>query len=801
MPKDLIIVESPAKVRTLAAFLGKSYDIRASMGHVRDLPKNRLGVDVESDFAPSYTVIPERKHVIGGLRTAAKGSRHVFLASDPDREGEAIAWHLSEALGLRNAQRIEFHEITQRAVQEAIDHPRPLNQDRVNAQQARRVLDRLVGYKISPLLWKKVQKNLSAGRVQSVAVRLIVDREREIQAFVTDEYWSIAARLTPQGKEFPFLARLVRVDGKKAELRNREEADAVLRSLGYRLEEREEGFGATPLNGESHTWTVGEVSRREQRRNPQAPFITSTLQQEASRKLGFSNRRTMQAAQQLYEGIALGTQGHVGLITYMRTDSVSVAQEAQAEARHYITGRFGPEYLPTAPRKYKSAKAAQEAHEAIRPTSVQRHPTDLKGHLSDDQFRLYTLIWQRFLASQMASAVFDVTTVDIPVRTLLFRATGRVMKFDGYMKLYIEGRDEESDDDETRRLPDMRAGDNLDLLGLLPEQHFTEPPPRYTEATLVKAMEERGIGRPSTYAQIITTIQERDYVALQEKRFRPTDLGCVVTDQLVKHFPKILNVDFTAEVEQELDDIASGERHWVAVLDEFYGPFVQALAAAEQTMERLKPQAEPTDVKCPDCGSPMVIRMSRRGKFMGCSAYPKCKKTLPLEEEGADVAGDGAAPDAGPSPDCPKCGRPTQLRQGRYGPFYGCTGYPECKTIIDPKRPEPKELGIPCPTGCGGALAEKRSRFGKTFYGCNRYPDCKFAAWDRPTEQRCATCGYPMGERSFRGQVTGLRCTNEACPTVPQNGKQGGGVKGAKTKKTVTRQKAGASHGKRGAPK
>jgi DNA topoisomerase-1 len=705
MPKDLIIVESPAKTKTLAAFLGSSYQVMASMGHVRDLPKSKLGVDVEKDFAPSYTVIPERKSILNDLKRAAKASRNVYLASDPDREGEAIAWHLKEALGLDNARRIQFNEITQRAVQEALQHPRELNAPRVDAQQARRVLDRLVGYKISPLLWKKVQKNLSAGRVQSVAVRLIVDREREIEAFVPVEYWSITARLTPFEKEFAFNAKLIEQGGKKIELHNEAEANAVLAAL---------------KGGE---WKVGAIKKREQRRQPAAPFITSTLQQEAARKLGFSSKRTMQTAQQLYEGVQLGGQGHVGLITYMRTDSVHVSQEAQAEARDFIQKTYGAEYVPAAPRQYKAKKGAQEAHEAIRPTSVLRRPEAVKPHLSADQFRLYTLIWQRFVASQMEAAVLDVTSVDILVNGYTFRATGSVVKFQGFMALYTEGRDEPNPDEEDEKapLPPLTVGQLLKLLELLPRQHFTEPPPRYSEATLVKALEERGIGRPSTYAAIISTILERNYVQLEEKRFRPTELGSVVNDLLVKHFPKILDVAFTAHVEEELDDIAEGERKWVDVLKEFYGPFEQALGAAEQQMERVKPQPQVTDQECP------------------------------------------------------KCGRPMLLRQGRFGEFLGCSGYPECKTIIDPKRTEPKELGVACPTGCGGQLVEKRSRRGKVFYGCNRYPECSFAAWDKPTDQTCPTCGYPMGERTFRGRAAGLRCINKECPTVATNGRNGAG--------------------------
>jgi DNA topoisomerase-1 len=703
MPKDLIIVESPAKTKTLAGFLGNSYRILASMGHVRDLPKSKLGVDVEAGFEPSYTVIPERKQVLAELKKAAAESRSVYLASDPDREGEAIAWHLVEALNLKNARRIQFNEITARAVQEALQHPREINTARVNAQQARRVLDRLVGYKISPLLWKKVQKNLSAGRVQSVAVRLIVDREREIQAFVPEEYWSITARLTPFDREFPFDAKLIEQGGKKLELHNEAEAQTVLAAL------------------DGAEWKVRGIKKREQRRNPAAPFITSTLQQEAARKLGFSSRRTMMAAQHLYEGVDLGGEGHVGLITYMRTDSVHVSQEAQAEARTFIEKQYGPEYVPKAPRQYKSKKGAQEAHEAIRPTSVLRRPEQVKAHLNSDQFRLYTLIWQRFVASQMEAAVLDVTSVDIQAADYTFRATGSVVKFAGFMVLYTEGRDDAAEEDESRApLPELTVDQLLKLLALTPRQHFTEPPPRYSEATLVKALEERGIGRPSTYATIISTITDRGYVQLEEKRFHPTDLGFVVNDQLVKHFPQILDVDFTAGVEDKLDEIAEGDRQWVEVLQEFYNPFEVALQTAEEQMERVRPEPKVTDEVCPNCGKPML------------------------------------------------------LRSGRYGEFLGCSGYPECKTIVNPKQ---QELGVPCPVpGCTGQLAEKRSRRGQVFYGCNRYPECSFAAWDKPTDEKCVTCGYPKGERVFHGRKLGLRCINKECPTNATNGKNGEGL-------------------------
>jgi len=781
--KDLIIVESPAKTKTLSSFLGGNYEIRASMGHVRDLPKSKLGVDPEHSFEPSYTVIPERRSIIADLKKAAKSCRNVYLASDPDREGEAIAWHLAEVLEVPDAQRIEFNEITARAVQEALLHPRSINVDRVNAQQARRVLDRLVGYKISPLLWKKVQKNLSAGRVQSVAVRLVVEREREIAAFISTEYWSVGARLTPQGASFPFDAKLAQIGGKKAELGNREETEGVLGRLGYGLREREDGkWEAFAVRGSGPEWKVTDVRRREQKKNPSPPFITSTLQQEAARKLGFSARRTMQTAQQLYEGVELGEHGHVGLITYMRTDSVAVSQDAQTESRSYIQQRFGAEFMPAAPRQYKARKGAQEAHEAIRPTSVFRTPDQMKEHLSSDQFRLYQLIWLRFMASQMAAAVFDVTTVDIGVLDMLFRATGRVVKFEGFMVLYTEGRDDrtveeqEEDAEEGRRIPDLSPGRLLELLGLSPGQHFTEPPPRFTEATLVRALEEKGIGRPSTYAQILSTIIERNYVTLEEKRFRPTDLGCVVNDQLVRHFPGVVSADFTAEIEQHLDDIAEGERGWVEVLHEFYDPFQEALARAETEMERIKPEAEPTDIPCPECGKPMFIRSSRYGKFLGCSGFPECRHTMQLAPDGSVPNADGstAEGEAPETMECPNCGKPMQQRKGRFGDFWGCTGYPDCKTIVDPKKkdlpPPDPDFSMPCPrAACDGTVTAKRSHRGTIFYGCSNYsskPKCEYVAWSRPQpEHPCEVCGFPKAEKVYRGNSQGLKCTNADCST------------------------------------
>ena len=696
MAKSLIIVESPAKTRTLRNFLGPDYNIEASMGHVRDLPKSKLGVDVENSFEPQYIPIRERREVIKKLKAAAKKADTVYLASDPDREGEAIAWHLKESLGLDNVKRIRFNEITASAVKEALEDANEINCGLVNAQQARRVLDRLVGYKLSPLLWRKVKRNLSAGRVQSVAVRLICDREREIIDFVPVEYWSITALLTPIDKEHLFSAKLISRGGEKLEIHSQQESDDLLKAL------------------EGAQYVVENVKKSQKRRNPAAPFITSTLQQEASRKLGFSARRTMTVAQQLYEGIELAADGHVGLITYMRTDSTRVSKEAQDEAREYIKEHYGTEYMPDKPRQIKR-KGSQDAHEAVRPTSVYRHPDKVKASLSSDQFRLYRLIWQRFLASQMSTALFDVVSVDIAAKDMIFRATGSTVKFQGFMKVYTEGKDDSAvvADEEQPPLPELVKDQLLDLRDLTPDQHFTEPPPRFTEATLVRALEEKGIGRPSTYAAIISTIQDRKYVELLEKKFRPTELGFIVTDQLVKHFPNILSVEFTAGIENKLDTVEEGKLDWVQLLSDFYGPFEKDLEAAQENMERVKIEPKESDVLCPNCGKKMLIR------------------------------------------------------EGRFGEFLGCAGYPECKTAM----PITKPLDVKCPTCGEGDLVEKKSRKGKVFYGCNRYPDCAFVTWDKPTNKHCPQCNGLLGERRFRGKLSGYRCTNPECDYQSTRGK------------------------------
>jgi len=756
MGKTLIIVESPAKTKTLKNFLGKDYMVEASMGHVRDLPQKELGVDIENDFTPKYVRISDRKDVIKKIAEAAKKADSVLLASDPDREGEAISWHLAQALQIKNAKRIEFNEITRSAVENAIQHPREIDMKRVDAQEARRILDRLVGYRLSPLLWKKVRKNLSAGRVQSVAVRLICDREREIQAFIPEEYWSLTATLTPQppSPQFPFEAKFVGKNGKKQTIKNESEAQALLTEL------------------ENVPWAVKSVKRQERRRNPSPPFITSTLQQEASRKLGFGNRRTMSIAQQLYEGVDLGTEGSVGLITYMRTDSTRVAKEAQDETRAFITDQYGELYRPATPPIYKARSQAQDAHEAIRPTSIYRTPEMLAEFLNADQLKLYRLIWQRFLASQMTPAIFDVTTADILGGEYLFRATGSILRFNGFMAVYTEGKDTEEVADEDRTpLPELIKDQILDLLKLEPKQHFTEPPPRYTEATIVKALEEKGIGRPSTYASIISTILEREYVVLDQKRFIPTELGFTVNDLLVKHFPNILDVGFTAEMETKLDEIEEGNREKVQLLKDFYFPFNETLSEAHETMERVKPEPVLTETPCPNCGKPMAIRESRMGKFLGCSGYPRCKTILNL---------DGTPREAPQKEEpkvtdqkCPKCGKPLVERTGRFGKFLGCSGYPKCRTIVKIQGEETEQRpaqvvveGVKCPKD-GGDILEKHSRRGTIFYGCSNYPKCDFATSLKPIPQICPECGWVLGEGKTRGKSDiVVKCTNPDCSFI-----------------------------------
>jgi DNA topoisomerase I len=772
MAKSLIIVESPAKTKTLKNFLGKDFLVEASMGHVRDLPEREIGVDVENDFTPKYVNIPTRRDVIKKLTEAVKKVDTVYLASDPDREGEAIAWHLASALKLKNPKRVTFNDLSRQTVLNGIEHPRQIDDKLVDAQEARRVLDRLVGYRLSPLLWKKVRKNLSAGRVQSVVVRLIVDREREIQAFVPEEYWSLTATLTPQppAKRFPFEAKFV---GRNDLPANWWEASRTTQAKTDKIDlrKKEDTQGVVDALRDA-AYRVFSVKSQERRRNPSAPFITSTLQQEAARKLGFGNRRTMSVAQSLYEGVELGAQGSVGLITYMRTDSTRVASEAQTEAREYIAKQFGEDFLPPSPPQYKTKSAAQDAHEAIRPTSVFRTPESIAEFLKPEEYRLYRLIWQRFVASQMKAALFDVTTADVDANRYTFRATGSVLKFQGFMAVYTEGKDTaEKTDEEQEPLPPLAVGQPLDLISLDPRQHFTEPPPRYTEATLVKALEEKNVGRPSTWASFIATIQEREYVVLEDKRFKPTDLGFTVNDLLVKHFPELLDVGFTAGMETKLDDVEEGHYDKVKLLREFYGPFDQSIAVAHETMERVKPAQVETEHICPNCGKPMMLRQSKRGPFLGCSGYPKCKTVLNIDEEGNPVAAPERPQPVVTDQACPKCGKPLVEREGRLGKFLGCSGYPKCKTIVNLPGQEGAAqngaagnvpIGVKCPKD-GGEIVAKKTRYG-ALYICSNEPTCDFKSWSRPLDQPCPQCGWPLGEVSYRGRVTGqIKCTNPDC--------------------------------------
>ena len=731
MAKNLVIVESPAKARTLEKYLGKDFNVEASGGHIRDLPPKSLGIKIEKDFQPKYQIIKGKEKIVKTLTASAKKAKIVFLAPDPDREGEAIAWHLANVLDVGDkAKRIEFNEITKTAVLDAVAHPREIDMKRVDAQQARRFLDRIVGYKLSPLLWKKIRKGLSAGRVQSVAVRLICEREEEIKKFIPQEYWSITANLSNNGDEKAFAAKLFSKNGEKIPVPNKETSDGILNDIGGK------------------DFLVTKVNKKEQRRYPAPPFITSTLQQEAYRKLGFSTKKTMMLAQQLYEGIDLKEEGTtVGLISYMRTDSTRIAQEALNDVRSVITTEYGQSYLPAQPKVYKMKKEAQDAHEAIRPTSAARMPKNIGESLSPDQLKLYTLIWNRFTASQMESAILDQTSVDITVGEYLFRATGSVIKFDGFMKLYLEGRDEESDEDKEGTLPELNEGQKLRLISILPEQHFTQPPPRYTEASLVKELENKGIGRPSTYSPIIGTVQDRGYVEKEGKALKPTELGVTVNEQLVKHFPVIMDVAFTAHMEEDLDKILEGSMDMLSVLKEFYVPFAETLKQAETGMEKIKKEIL-TEEKCPKCGKPMMIRSGRFGDFMACSGYPECKTTRPLPgskeaEEVKEV--------------CEKCGKPMVMKRSKFGYFLACSGYPECKNI----KSVLKETGIKCPE-CGGNIVEKKTKRGKIFYGCSNYPKCKFALWNKPLAEKCPKCSSLMVEKRTKKKAT-KECTNEAC--------------------------------------
>jgi DNA topoisomerase-1 len=693
--KNLVIVESPAKAKTLGKYLGKDFQVKASVGHIVDLPKSKLGVDVKNNFAPDFHVIQGKKKVVEELKKAAKGKQNIYLASDPDREGEAIAWHIADQVGKsrKRVHRVLINEITKKAVLEAIANPQELDRNKFDAQVARRILDRLVGYKISPLLWTKVRRGLSAGRVQSVAVRLVCEREKEIRAFQSQEYWSLTAQL--EGRLPPsFKARLVqwrgqKIDNKKFSLENETIVGEIIKSL------------------EGVSWAIAEVEKKERRRYPTPPFVTSKLQQEAARKLGFQPKRTMQIAQHLYEGVELGAEGSVGLITYMRTDSTRVSNDALSAVRQFIDGQYGKEYVPENPNTYRSKKGAQDAHEAIRPTSLEYSPERVRRFLRRDAFQLYSLIWDRFIASQMVPAIFDQTAFEIPAAEALFRATGQQIKFDGFMRVYIEGRDErsapangeeEENGDEAQNtdgiLPDLRKGDALRLLAMDPHQHFTQPPPRYTQASLIKDLDEKGIGRPSTYAAIISNILDREYVSQDERRsLVATDLGFLVTDLLVESFPDILNVEFTASMEDELDKIEDGTEKWTKAMKRFYTPFAQDLKKAEKEMRDVKRQEVPTDIACEKCGALMVIKWGRNGEFLACPQYPECKTTKNFKRDEAGAIQVVVEEEVNES--CGQCGRPMLLRWGKFGRFLGCSGYPECKNIQPLEKPV--DIGVKCP--------------------------------------------------------------------------------------------------------
>ncbi len=682
MADSLVIVESPAKAKTIKKYLGKKFIVKASMGHVRDLPKSQLGVNVENGFEPKYITVRGKGEVLKELRNAKKKVKRVFLAADPDREGEAIAWHLAHSLNvpLNERCRVVFNEITKQAVKEAFKHPRKIDTDLVNAQQARRILDRLVGYGISPILWKKIKKGLSAGRVQSVAVKLIIDRENEIRHFKPEEYWTVTAVLL-SGEE-PFEAKFYGYGNKKQGLSSKEEVDQLLEEI------------------KGKRFVVEKVKKTERKRNPASPFITSTLQQEAARKLNFRAYKTMALAQQLYEGVDIGKEGTVGLITYMRTDSSRISETAQAESVKYIRENFGENYLPNTTRKYKQKSGAQDAHEAVRPTSVFRTPAEMKKNLSRDQYRLYKLIWERFVASQMAAAVYDVVSADIRVGDAMFKASGSKIKFPGFIKVYVEGNDDNKKE-ENKYLPELTEGQRLKRKSIDPRQHFTQPPPRFTEASLVKELEDKGIGRPSTYAPILDTIQKRGYVLLDEKRFVPSELGEIVIDMIKEFFPDILNIEFTANMEEDLDLVEEGKADWIQILNNFYDPFQKQLQVAEKEMAEVEIKDEVSDEVCEKCGSQMVYKFGRFGKFLACSAFPECRNTKPIL----------------------------------------------------------KSTGVTCPKCKEGEIVERKSKKSRLFYGCSRYPKCDFVSWDRPVPRPCPKCGQLLVEKKAKKKPTMIRCT------------------------------------------
>ncbi|MCW8828314.1 MAG: type I DNA topoisomerase [Gammaproteobacteria bacterium] len=748
MSKNLVIVESPAKAKTIKKYLGKDFEVLASYGHVRDLKPKEGAVDPDNDFAMKYQVIDKNSKHVDAIAKALKKADALYLATDPDREGEAISWHLLELLKNKKlikdktVGRVVFHEITKKAIREAVDNPRELAMELVNAQQARRALDYLVGFNLSPLLWKKIRRGLSAGRVQSPALRLIVEREEEIERFVAREYWSVEADVSSKGQNFS--SKLIRFEGEKVEqftIDNSERADQVESTLLSKAEGK---------------LLVSKVVKKQRKRNPAAPFTTSTLQQEASRKLGFTAQRTMRTAQQLYEGIDIGGET-VGLITYMRTDSVNLAAEAMAEVRDYIAQRYGSDNVPAEPRTFKTkSKNAQEAHEAIRPTSIERVPSALQGHLSKDQFRLYELIWKRTLACQMVHATLDTVAVDLSAgEENIFRANGSTIVHAGFMAVYQESVDDAKEkDDDNKLLPKLLEGEMVELIAIRPEQHFTEPPPRFSEASLVKTLEEYGIGRPSTYASIISTLQQREYVEMDKRRFIPTDVGRVVNKFLTNHFTQYVDYDFTAKLEDELDAVSRGEEEWVPLLRRFWRPFKDQVDDKEQSVSRKEVTQEEMDEACPQCGKPLAIRLGRRGRFIGCTAYPDCDYTRNLGDD-KDTKNE---PEVVEGKSCPECGSALVIREGRYGKFIGCSSYPDCKHI-EPLE-QPVDTGVTCPQCNKGTLMRRKSRRGKIFFSCSTYPECDYAVWNEPINEPCPDCGWPI----LTIKTTKRKGTEKVCP-------------------------------------
>jgi len=741
--KSLLIVESPTKVKTLKKFVGRDFVIMASVGHLKDLPKSKLGVDVDNNFSPEYITIRGKGKILSDLKKEAKKANDIYLAPDPDREGEAIAYHIGNEVAKHTEgkiYRVMFNEITKSAVKEAIKNPTEVNINRFYAQQARRILDRLVGYKISPLLWKKVQPGLSAGRVQSVALRIVCDRENEIKAFKSEEYWTITLDVEGQVKP-KFQSKLFKIDGNKAEIANQVSADEVVKNL---------------KNAE---FILDGLVKKERKRNPVAPFITSTLQQEASRKLNFSPKKTMMIAQRLYEGLPVGSRGTVGLITYMRTDSTKFSVEATEAIRDYIVNRYGDKFCPKEPNVYKSKKSAQEAHEAIRPTDVSIVPSEIKEYLEKDMFRLYELIWARSVSCQMVPAILDTTTFDIKAGQYLFRSNGSIVKFSGFMQVYVESGDDEAAEKDIKPgdkiLPELSKGEKLKLLEIDPEQHFTQPPARFSEAMLVKKLEEEGVGRPSTYAAIISVIKDRAYVESEERRLAPTKLGYLVSDLLLEHFPKFMTTKFTADMESQLDQIEFGETEWVKTLQSFYTPFKLDLDEAEKKIG--DSEVEETDEICDKCSQPMIVKWGRFGKFMACSGYPDCKNTKQISKEGSD--GKAVSESTAVEGTCEKCQSSLVLKVGRFGKFIACSNYPDCKFT------KPIDLGIKCPKDdCKGKIAARRSKKGRMFYGCTAYPNCDFVSWDKPVPEPCPKCNnaYTV-EKWKKDEGTSIICPESEC--------------------------------------